>query len=367
MKVRDIMTSEGLATASLDTTLEEIAGMMRDENVGAIPVLDEDEELAGIITDRDIVVRAIAEGQDPAETTAEDILSEELHTIHQDADIEEAADLMARHKIRRLPVVEEGMIIGMISLGDISVKSEEDQASEVLEDVSEGVKQSDGGSRREPRSVTRGGGRSEVGTGTEGVSRGQESSGRNGGRENQQGGGRTEARGSNQRANQGQANRGATSRSGGTDSVFPASRRSPGEQVAAEETEYQNQNARRNAQQGGTRAENANAARFRNQSRSQQSVANDIVNVEGEDEFEFQNAGSGNARQRANKEQSSTRGRQNTSARGRDSGQVRGEDARSQGVTNRTAGEERSRQQKVTPMRAEANNPGRNRNRKRAS
>ena len=391
MKVRDIMTSEGLATASLDTTLEEIAGMMRDENVGAIPVLDEDEALAGIITDRDIVVRAIAEGQDPAETTAEDILSEELHTIHQDADIEDAADLMARHKIRRLPVVEEGMIIGMISLGDISVKSEEDQASNVLEDVSEGVKQSDGGGRKESRSDIRGGGRSEVGTGTEGGSRGQtrgqENGGRNrgeevsGGREahgqnrqNQQTGNRTEVRGErqenrgwNQRPNQGQANRGTTARSGSTESVFPAGRRSSGEAVAAEETRYQNQNAGRNAQQGGTRAENANAARFRNQSRSQQSVANDIVNVEGEDEFEFQNAGGGNARQRANKEQPSARGRQNTSARGRESGQVRGEDARSQGVTNRTAGEERSRQQKVTPMRAEANNPGRNRNRKRAS
>ena len=374
MKVRDIMTSEGLATASLDTTLEEIAGMMRDENVGAIPVLDEDEELAGIITDRDIVVRAIAEGQDPTETTAEDILSEELHTIEPEADIEDAADLMARHKIRRLPVVEEGTIIGMFSLGDISVKGEEDQASEVLEDVSEGVKQSDGGSRKESRSATRGGGRTEVGTGIDGGNRGQtrgQESGRNrdrdSGRQNQQTGNRAEAQGSNQRANQGQANRGTTSRSGGTESVFPAGRRSSGEEVAAEETEYQNQNARRNAQEGGTRAENANAGRFRNQSRSQQSVADDLVNVEGEEEFEFQNAGGGNARQRANKEQSSARGRQNTSARGRDSGQVRGEDARSQGVTNRTAGEERSRQQKVTPMRPEANNPGRNRNRKRAS
>jgi len=140
MKVRDIMTSEGLATASLDTTLEDIATMMRDENVGAIPVLDDDENLAGIITDRDIVVRAIAEGQDPSECTAEEILSEELHTIEPDSDIEMAADLMARHKIRRLPVVEDGEIIGMISLGDISVKGEEEHASEALEDISKGVK-----------------------------------------------------------------------------------------------------------------------------------------------------------------------------------------------------------------------------------
>ena len=113
MKVRDIMTSEGLASASLDTTLEEIASMMKEHDVGAIPIVDEDEKLAGIITDRDIVVRAIADGQEPSSCTAEDILSEQLQTIGQDAEIEEAADLMARHKIRRLPVVEPLVITVM--------------------------------------------------------------------------------------------------------------------------------------------------------------------------------------------------------------------------------------------------------------
>jgi len=148
MKVRDIMTSEELATATLDNTLEEIANMMRDENVGAIPVLDEDDNLAGIITDRDIVVRAIAEGQDPCSCTAEEILSEELHTIEPDAALEEAADLMARHKIRRLPVVEDGTIVGIISLGDISVKADDERAADTLEDISEGVKPSaDSGAR----------------------------------------------------------------------------------------------------------------------------------------------------------------------------------------------------------------------------
>ena len=140
MKVSDIMTSEGLATATLDTTLAEIAARMRDENVGAIPIVDDDEKLAGIITDRDIVVRGIAEGEDPDECTAEDIISEKLHTIHPHADIEEAAELMARHQIRRLPVVEDSIIVGMISLGDIAVKSEEDEAAVALEDISEGVR-----------------------------------------------------------------------------------------------------------------------------------------------------------------------------------------------------------------------------------
>lgn len=141
MKVRDIMTSEGLATATLDTTLAEIAQRMRDENVGAIPVVDEEDKLAGIITDRDIVIRAIAEGADPEECTAEEILTEELHTIHPEADLEDAADLMASRQIRRLPVVEDEVIVGMISLGDLAVKSEEEEAGEVLEDVSEGVRE----------------------------------------------------------------------------------------------------------------------------------------------------------------------------------------------------------------------------------
>ena len=114
MKVREIMTSGSLATATLDTTLEEIANMMKAGDLGAVPVLDDDEKLAGIITDRDIVIRAIAEGEDPAECTAEDILSEELHTIEPDADVEDAAELMSRHQIRRLPVVEEEEVIGIL-------------------------------------------------------------------------------------------------------------------------------------------------------------------------------------------------------------------------------------------------------------
>lgn len=298
MNVRDIMTSEGLATAALDSTLEEIANMMRDENVGAIPVLDEEDQLAGIITDRDIVVRAIAEGQDPSTCTAEEILSEELHTIEPDASLEEAADLMARHKIRRLPVVEDGTIIGMISLGDISVKTEEEeQAADALESISEGVK------------PARGQGREQRGA---------------------------------------QVNRGVTERPARVESQFAP--QSPGEKVAAEEAAYQ----RKSAQQGGSRAEHAIAGRMRNQSKSQQTVADELVNVEGEEEFEEQNAGGGAGRQRANQQQSTRAGR---------TGPIRqvGEKTQ-QGMSNRTAAEERKEQQKVTSVGTQ-----RNRTRKKAS
>jgi CBS domain-containing protein len=324
MKVREIMTSEGLATATLDTTLAEIAERMRDENVGAIPVVDEDEKLCGIITDRDIVVRAIAEGEDPQECTAEEILSEQLHTIDPDADLEDAADLMARHQIRRLPVVEDEVVVGMISLGDIAVKSEEDEASDVLEDVSEGVRQSDGGQR---------------------------------GRQ------QTSGRGQQQQTR----NRGISERGGSVDSQFNAAgRQSSGERVAEEETEYQRT---RGGHSGGTRAENANAARARNQSQSRQSIANDVVDVEGEEEPDLQNAGGGQARQRANQQSQSARGRQGASVRGRQGGEVRGESAnRSQGISNRSQKEESQRQQKVTPMRAEARSAGRGgKNKRKAS
>ncbi len=139
MRVREIMTKD-VATATLDSTVEDVATMMKEDDIGSIPVLD-DGELAGIVTDRDIVIRCIAEGKDPAETTVEDILTEELHTVEPDADAEEAARIMADRQIRRLPVVEEGELIGVVSLGDIAVKEDTDTASESLQDISEGVKE----------------------------------------------------------------------------------------------------------------------------------------------------------------------------------------------------------------------------------
>ncbi len=122
MKVRDIMTT-GVECAAPDTSLKEIASMMKDEDVGAIPVV-EGEELTGIITDRDIVVRCIAAGNDPAETEADEILSGDLVTVEADDDVDTAARIMAEHQIRRLPVVEDGNLIGMVSLGDIAVKED---------------------------------------------------------------------------------------------------------------------------------------------------------------------------------------------------------------------------------------------------
>ena len=146
MKVSQLMT-KNVSVADLETTLEEIATMMRDEDAGAIPVLD-GEKLVGIVTDRDIVLRCIAEGRDPVGTTSEEILSGDLTTIRPNDDIDIASQVMAQRQIRRLPVVDEsGRLVGMLSLGDIAVKEDGDaDSAEALEGISRGVK--DEGGRR---------------------------------------------------------------------------------------------------------------------------------------------------------------------------------------------------------------------------
>ena len=153
MKISEIMTTE-IKKATPDNTLADIAAMMRDEDVGALPVV-QDGELRGIVTDRDIVVRAIAEGKEPTTTTVQEVLSQELESVEPDDDVEDAADLMASRQIRRLPVVQRGKLIGMVSLGDIAVKHEESTASHALEGVSEGVKASTRASTRSEVEPTR--------------------------------------------------------------------------------------------------------------------------------------------------------------------------------------------------------------------
>jgi CBS domain-containing protein len=137
MKVRDIMTTD-VAKAKPESTLQEIAVMMRDQDTGAIPVVDGDK-LLGIVTDRDIVVRCIAEGKDTVDTQAKDLETEEPAIIKPDADVDEAREIMSRKQIRRLPVVDKGRLVGIVSLGDIAVKTQSD-VGETLENVSEGVK-----------------------------------------------------------------------------------------------------------------------------------------------------------------------------------------------------------------------------------
>lgn len=133
--IRDIMTDE-VETCSLNDNIYEVAVKMQEWDVGVIPIV-EGKRLVGIITDRDIVLRCIAE-KTPPSSKVEDIMSEHLFTVTPDTTTQEAARLMAKEQIRRLPVVENGELVGIVALGDLAVRDLTDnQAKAALSDISE--------------------------------------------------------------------------------------------------------------------------------------------------------------------------------------------------------------------------------------
>ncbi|MBH9968455.1 CBS domain-containing protein [Rossellomorea oryzaecorticis] len=133
--LKEIMTKD-VETCTLLDNVYEVAVKMKEYNVGSIPIVD-GEKIVGVITDRDIVTRCIAE-KHPASSKVEDIMSKELITIAPDSDAAQAAQLMADKQIRRLPVVEGGRLVGVVSLGDFAIReSLEAQASIALEEISE--------------------------------------------------------------------------------------------------------------------------------------------------------------------------------------------------------------------------------------
>ncbi|MQR96652.1 CBS domain-containing protein [Fictibacillus phosphorivorans] len=134
-KVSEIMTREVDFVTPLDNVYE-VAVKMKKDNVGVIPVC-ENEQIIGVITDRDIVVRGVAEKR-PGSTKVTDVMSDELYTGSADMTAEEAAELMADKQIRRLPIVENNKLVGIISLGDLSLAKESDSAAgHTLSQVSE--------------------------------------------------------------------------------------------------------------------------------------------------------------------------------------------------------------------------------------
>lgn len=121
MRIEDIMTTD-VETCGPESTLQEVASKMREINVGSIPIC-EDGRLVGIVTDRDIVVRGLAE-QIPSDAAIAEILSAEVITGTVGLTVEEAAEMMATHKIRRLPIVANERIIGIVSLGDLAIRDD---------------------------------------------------------------------------------------------------------------------------------------------------------------------------------------------------------------------------------------------------
>src|SRR5919106_2763259 len=125
-QIRDIMTANPVTLPGTSSVLD-AARAMRDAQIGDVIVIEHDQ-VCGIITDRDIVVRTIAETRDPATTTLADICSHSLLTVRPTDSVEEAVRLMRTHTIRRLPVVEGGQAVGIVSLGDLAVERDPSSA-----------------------------------------------------------------------------------------------------------------------------------------------------------------------------------------------------------------------------------------------
>ena len=124
--LRDVMTKDP-TTLNADATLVEAARIMRDEDIGDLIIL-ENGRLAGIVTDRDIVVRAVAEERTPDQTRVSQVYSSEVTTLPPDASIDEAVTVMREKALRRIPVVENDRPIGIVSIGDLAVEREPDSA-----------------------------------------------------------------------------------------------------------------------------------------------------------------------------------------------------------------------------------------------
>jgi CBS domain-containing protein len=121
LTVQDMMTTE-LSTLPPDAPIQLAARVMRDEDIGDVIILDDSGSVVGMVTDRDITIRAIAGGMDPEDTSIGEICSAELVTARPDQDVEEVMQLMQDQAVRRIPVMDGGTPVGVISLGDLAME-----------------------------------------------------------------------------------------------------------------------------------------------------------------------------------------------------------------------------------------------------
>ena len=136
MQINRIMT-EYVEVITLEKSIQEAARQMRSLDVGVLPVCNGDR-LVGMLTDRDVTIRVVADGRDPKTTTVEEAMTRQVVYCFEDQDIEEAERVMEKHQIRRLPVLDrDKRIVGIVSLGDLAVKNDENRAGVTLERVSE--------------------------------------------------------------------------------------------------------------------------------------------------------------------------------------------------------------------------------------
>ena len=138
MQVKEVMT-RGVECTRPDASLQEAARKMRDLDVGPLPVCGDNDRLVGMLTDRDITIRAVAEGQDPKTARVQDVMTPDITYCFEDQDLTEASRLMEQNQIRRLVVLNrDKRLVGIVSLGDLAVKTGNERLSgEALEQVSE--------------------------------------------------------------------------------------------------------------------------------------------------------------------------------------------------------------------------------------
>jgi CBS domain-containing protein len=132
--IRDLMT-ENPCAIDADKPVAYAAKMMRDENVGLAPIV-EGEKLVGTLTDRDIAIRVVAEGKDPQTTTVREVATTRVVTIDPNQDLADALRLMAKNQVRRLPVVEDGRLAGIVAQADVARHASDQQTGEVVEEIS---------------------------------------------------------------------------------------------------------------------------------------------------------------------------------------------------------------------------------------
>lgn len=139
MLVKELMT-KNVASVNPESVVTEAARLMQQHNVGAIPVCDQ-SGVVGMVTDRDIVVRNVAHGTSPSATKVKDVMTANITTVSPNMGIEEASNMMAKNQIRRVPVVENSKLVGMLSLGDLATEPMYNmEAGSALSEISRPVK-----------------------------------------------------------------------------------------------------------------------------------------------------------------------------------------------------------------------------------
>ena len=132
--VRDAMTEDPRSIGA-SASVVEAARLMREEHIGSLPITD-GGKLAGMITDRDITTTVVADGADPKATSVGDVGRQDPISVEPDKDLEEALQLMARHQVRRLPVVENGGLVGIVAQADIALGENQEMTGELVEAIS---------------------------------------------------------------------------------------------------------------------------------------------------------------------------------------------------------------------------------------